>query len=363
MAGYRSKKEDKHDYASIKQKAIRKIHGMFYRKVGDKKKAYPLYRSYRHRNKKPVNGETSHFITEEPAYLAGFGHGLGAWRAGLIASTLLPASYAYSKMVNEEWDEVLGLGERFPQADELIRKGYKKVLLPYYDMSSEESLGLIRDIMASYNGQKVVFFNEYEQWTKKGDDIRGDELIREIFWASGQRKKDRLLYDPAMINVAVHIRRGDVETLRNLGDASMNRRWMELGYYTRLMKDLAENCPEAGNKKDLHFYVFSEGREENFAELTDIVMNNGKRLKITFCLDMAAPASFLHICHADIILAAPSSFSIEAGAICRGLKIVPDRDWLIVPDNDEWCRVDEEGVLKGKNIKEWICRNMVSGSI
>ena len=348
---YKVKKEYKHDYATHRMKAGRKLHGLFYRCIKDYRRAYPFYASYRHRNKKPAAGETSHYITELPAYMAGFGHGLGAWRAGLVASTILPAEYAYSPMVDSEWDETLGLGEGFPKADELLRNGYKKVRLPYYDMSSKENLDLIRDIMSSYGGQKVVFYNEYEQWTKKGDDIRGDELIRNIFWKSSQRHRDSLIYDKNELNIAVHIRRGDVEALRRQGDTGMNRRWMELDYYVKLMSTLTEVL-----HPDPHFYIFSEGREEDFEELKSVRLPDGRNAVLTFCLDMPAPASFLHICHADVILAAPSSFSIVAGAICPGKKIVPDRDWLIIPDNDEWIRADEEGSVKNVNLKEWIIK-------
>ncbi len=343
---YKIEKEYKHDYATPWMKLGRKIHGLFYYWVKDRRKLYPLYASYRHRNKKPVEREFKHYITELPAYLAGFGHGLGAWRAGLIASTLFPVEYAYSPMVDKNWDNLLGLGESFPVARDLIKCGYKKVLLPYYDMSSEESMETIRKIIRSYRGRNVVFYNEYEQWTAEGDDIRGDELIRDLFWKSSARDDDTLLYDKNEYNIAVHIRRGDVKSRRIQGDPSMAKRWLELKYYSNLIKQLS--CGPLKNKKT-HFYIFSEGLESDFIELKCL----SDMFRLSFCLDMSAPDVFLHICHADMILAAPSSFSIEAGAICRGKKIVPDREWLLIPDTEEWGRASEDGFIDERKLEKW----------
>ena len=171
---YKISKNEKHDYASLSQKIIRKLHKLFYRMIGDRKKAYPFYRSYRHRNKKTdPNKEalTSHYMTEYPGYLAGFGHGLGAWRAGLVNAGRFGLSYAYTPMVNQAWEETLGLGENFPGAKDLLNRGYRKVLLPYYDMNDPASIELIQQIVASYRGENDVFYNEHEQWTGIGDDI------------------------------------------------------------------------------------------------------------------------------------------------------------------------------------------------
>ena len=353
MSGIRIKKEEKHDYATFGEKIQRKIHKSIYKLLGDYKKAYPFYRSYRHRTQKPElkndrDGYEFLYMTERPAYMAGFGHGLGAWRAGLMNAKRFGISYAYTPMVNRDWEEALGLGESFPDAKELLRQGYKKILLPYYDMNDPVSRNLVRSILDSYRGEKVVFYNEYEQWTAAGDDIEGDKIVRKLFWESGTRKKDRLIYQPGKLNIALHIRRGDVSSRLSGGDTSMKKRWLELSYYSSLMKQFLETVTKP---EDLRFYVFSEGEEKDFEELKQVSSN------ITFCLDMSAERSFVHLCYADLLVTAPSSFSIVAGAIQKGIKIVPERDWLTIPDTEEWVRADCESgrLLTGdKIIKEYL---------
>ncbi len=401
MTRYHLKKEEKHDYAGWGRKLYRRLHRAFYKILGDRKKAYPFYASYRHlksderKNKAPDlpdknsddrdtalfsgmdettwshgyaevnhsvptgqiatyfrNFHAEHYITELPAYMAGFGHGLGAWRTGLVASIRLGLPYAYTPMVTPGWETTLGLGEGMPLATELLKKGYKKVLLPYYDMNSPGDMALVRRIIRSYRGRKAVFYNEYEQWTKTGDDIYGDTLIRQIFHASPTRQKDKLLYKEKEYNIAVHIRRGDVSALLNQGDTSMQRRWLELSYYAQLMKTITELAKENRFDRKLHFYIFSEGKEEDFKELTVLHSGDAPAPDITLCLDVSAESSFLHICRADLILTAPSSFSIESGAINPCKKVVPDRDWLTYPSNEEWLVADADtGTLSEEHKK------------
>ena len=341
-------KSMKHDYATLNDKVVNKLRTYFYKIIKDRTKAYPFYRSYRHRNhvnSKVDESATSHYMTEKPNNLAGFGHGLGSWRAGLVNANRLGLEYAYSPMVNESWDEKMGLSEGFPQADELIAKGYKKVRLPYYDMDSKESVELIKKIIASYKGEKVVFYNEHEQWTAKGDDIYGDELIRKLFWKSSVRKRDYLVYgaEKEHINVALHIRRGDVKALLEQGDKSMLGRWLDNSYYAAVMKQILKCAPEPC---EVFFYLFSEGDKEQFDDLRGITDN------LTILTDLSAEDSFINICHADIIVTAPSSFSIISGAFNYGLKLYPDKKWLTIPATKEWALVTEDGVISDEGIAE-----------
>ena len=346
MGKYHIDKSVRHDYASIGDKIKLKIHSYFYKIIKDRTKAYPFYRSYRHRNVKSKGntsdgnnaGHENLYMTESPNALAGFGHGLGSWRAGLVNAKRLGLKYAYSPMVNPSWDEKMGLGEGFPKVTELLSRGYRKVLLPYYDMDSKESVELVKQIINSYCGEKVVFINEHEQWTADGDDIYGDQLIRELFWKSSTRKRDYLVYDEdkSHINVALHIRRGDVKALLEQGDKSMLDRWLDNGYYALVMRTVLELAQKPEN---VYFYLFSEGDRAQFKDLLDITSN------LTILTDLSAEDSFINICRSDIIVAAPSSFSIIAGAFSYGLKLFPDKKWLTIPDNDEWVRVSSDGAI------------------
>ncbi|MBP5609264.1 MAG: hypothetical protein J6X66_13490 [Lachnospiraceae bacterium] len=337
MKKYHVKKEYKHDYAGLDKKVYRKLHSIFYKICGSNEKAYPFYASYRHRKKVPGNPEREykHYITEEPVYLAGFGHGLGGWRTALMSARVFGLEYAYTPMVSEEWEKTLDLGYGIDKAEDLINRGYKKVRLPYYDMNKEESCDLIREIIDSYKGTDVVFYNEYQQWTAKGDDQKCDEMIREMFWNTPKRKEDKLIYDDAYTNVAIHIRRGDVSQLLSQGDESMRVRWLELSYYKNIIETLLTSLHD----RKIRFYIFSEGEEKAFSELKETSAD------LVFCLDMSAPDSFLHLCRSDILLTAPSGFSMIAGAVNKGLKITPEGNFLVAPKKADWIFADKTGHL------------------
>lgn len=349
MGKYHIDKSVRHDYASVEDKIKLKIHSLFYKIIKDRTKAYPFYRSYRHRNVKPKVGTTDGYenlyMTECPNPLAGFGHGLGSWRAGLVNAERLGLKYAYSPMVNASWNEKMGLGEGFPVAQDLIKKGYKKIRLPYYDIDSKESVELIKQIISSYQGKKIVFVNEHEQWTADGDDIYGDLLIRDLFWKSSRRSKDDLVYDndENHVNVALHVRRGDVKALLEQGDKSMLDRWLDNDYYAAVMRHILDISK---NPDNVCFYLFSEGDEAQFDDLKGIT----DHFKVFTSL--SAEDTFINICHADIIVAAPSSFSIIAGAFTYALKLYPDKGWLTIPDTKEWVKVYLDGTFENGGDEE-----------
>ncbi|MCR5249795.1 MAG: hypothetical protein K6E50_04235 [Lachnospiraceae bacterium] len=338
MKKYHLTKEEKHDYGSFSQKLQRKLSGVLFRLCGGREKAYPFYRSWKHRNR-TIRNKTEgwkHYMTEEPAYLAGFGHGLGAWRTGLVHAKLFGLEYAYTPMVSTAWEETLGLGDGMVRAAELLSKGFRKVVLPYYDTAREADLAMIRQIIRSYEGENVLFYNEYEQWTKKGDDIAGDEMIRDLFWKSSRRKAEKLTFAADWLSIALHIRRGDVQSRLRQGDETMRSRWLDTDYYIRIASMLErEVFPEGG----IRFYVFSEGKKEDFPEFDALSS------PVEFCLDMPEQQCFLHMCHADLLVTAASSFSIVSGAINPHVKIVPDRKWLIFPDTEEWIVATEDGEI------------------
>lgn len=346
MGKYHVDKSVRHDYASIGDKIKLKMHSVFYRIIKDRTKAYPFYRSYRHRNvrRKMVSynadgsGYEFLYMTEKPNPLAGFGHGLGSWRAGLVNAQRLGLNYAYSPMVNSSWDEKMGLGEGLPKVSDLLSDGYKKVRLPYYDMDSKESLEIVRQIINSYRGEKAVFVNEHEQWTADGDDIYGDRLIREMFWKSSTRNNDYIVYDSedSHINVALHIRRGDVKALLDQGDKSMLDRWLDNSYYAAVMNTILKCAPDS---EKVFFYLFSEGDKEQFSDLFGITPN------LTILTNLSAEDSFINICRADIIVTAPSSFSVIAGSFSYALKLYPDKEWLTIPNTDEWIRISDNGTI------------------
>ena len=340
----------KHDYSSISDKALRKLRQIFFRMVGGREKAAFFYPSYRHRNHSTKNAdraETSFYFTARPYYAAGFGHGLGSWRAGYIDAKVFDIEYAYYPMASTAWEEALGLGENEVYAPELLASGYKKVVLPYYNPSKDSDRELIKQIINSYEGKKIVFFNSEDQKNEGYSDEIGNDFIREKFWGSSARKSDRVLYDKMNINIAVHIRRGDVSTGLAEGNEKLRCMWLDNEYSVRLLDLVIEMI---GADQPYSISLFSEGNREDFSEFEKY----GK--KVQFVLDGNPQDTFINMCYADILMTAPSSFSREAGNINRNLKIASDKQGGY-PDNGLWVLADPEGTLHSgseSSVREYI---------
>lgn len=334
----------KHDYENLIKRIKRKSREIFFRIMKEKENTYPFYASYRHRNKKPnINKKhkTVQYMTQEPNYSAGFGHGIDVWRNGIINASILHLEYAYTPMVSREWEEALGFAEGEKSVEKLKKEGYREVLLPYYDLSDEKSTELIRSIIGSYYGEKIIFKNEFEQDCRQDRFMIGADHMRKKFWNSTRRKKDRLIYKDDEIPVAVHIRRGDVSAGLASGREEYRKRWLDEDYYVRVMNTVISSLKD---REKIRFYIFSEGREEEFPKIGNM------ETKIRFCLDMSAVESFIHMCYAKILIVGVSSFSYDPGLINPFVKIVPKKLWNPIPDNGEWIIADNEGNIPDGNI-------------
>ena len=336
-------KKYKHDYETRSMKLCRKLHTLFYRMVRDRKKASFLYASYRHRKIKPATKEdVKQYMTQSPNYSAGFGHGLDIWRNGIINANHFGLEYAYMPMVSETWEEALGFGEREKSIGMLLQEGYREILLPYYDLSDEKSIKIIKQIITSYRGEKIIFKNEFEQSSDLEKFMISADYMRRKFWESSARKKDNIMYSGDEISVAVHIRRGDVNQEQGKKNANIRKRWLDEEYYVNIINEILQ----MDTKKKLKFYIFSEGKKEDF-----VLLNNLKDIDMQFCLDMPATDSFIHMCRADLLIVGLSSFSYDPGLINPALKIASDKFWNPYPENGEWIIAEENGQLTGDGKK------------
>ena len=332
----------RHDYSTKRDKLFRKLHSAFFKLIKDREKANIFYASYRHRNKQPGKTYMIQYMTQQPNFGAGFGHGLDVWRAGVINAKALGLEYAYTPMVTDEWDRALGLGEKEESCEKLINQGYRVVKLPYYDMRDKMSRELIEKIIRSYRVEKVIFLNEFEQDSAPKDMDAGNAFMRKKFFEAAARKEDKLIYDKKKLNVAVHIRRGDVSEGMKAGDESMRKRWLDESYYVKVIESIEEQLKD--KEKEAVFYIFSEGDVDDFPELK-------KLERVKFCLDMPAVESFVHMCRADLLVTGLSSFSYDPGLINPVKKIAPKKFWNPYPKNGEWIFADENGNIAEEELK------------
>jgi hypothetical protein len=134
-------------------------------------------------------------------------------------------------------------------------------------------------------------------------------------------KPETLHGEPGKVNIAVHIRRGDVA---REGDNSIRYTdsCLILSVIARVRTVLDElRLPSTVS-------VYSDGRESEFAEFRSREM----RLHLNEC----PFTTFHNLVSADILVMAKSSFSYAAAILSRGIKIYepfwhgPMKDWLIL---------------------------------
>lgn len=329
----------------ILDKIYRKLHYIFWEKWKPGKWAlyfYPAYRHYRfHGRGKGKKGREGLYLTQKPNKGAGIGHQMGNWNSGYYNAGRFHVSYAYSPFSSPDWDAFLGFGEGEATARDLIRKkGYKRRMLPYFDEKNPKDLELIQNMIDSYEGERVVFYLELDQYYAAQYQVA--PVLKRKFEAAPARTADHLEYEPGILNIALHIRRGDIVEGQATGAEGLTKRWLTMEYYVKIVKTLLSALAK---EREYRIYVFSQGKEADFPELEGI---QGLR----FCLDMPPRQSFLHMARADILITSKSSFSYKPALLCDGLRICPANFWHGYPDSEKWALADDEGNLSPEQLKK-----------
>ncbi|BAS59556.1 hypothetical protein NIES2135_09160 [Leptolyngbya boryana NIES-2135] len=131
-------------------------------------------------------------------------------------------------------------------------------------------------------------------------------------------------FDPTQFNIALHVRRGDVNQTTNCERYTTNQ----------TLKALIENISDllAPFNVKTQFHLYSQGQIEDFPDLDHIV----------FHLNEPAMKTFHHLVQADVLLMAKSSFSYSAALFSQGIKLYspfwhrPLRDWITVQPDGEF---------------------------
>lgn len=320
----------------IMDKVYRKLNYIFWHRVHPGKWSLYLFVSYRHYKFHKNISDTQEkkenlYLTQEPNHGAGIGHQLANWNSGYYYAKVFGLKYAYSSFPNKMWDEFLGFGQAENSVEQLVKKGYKKRKLPYFNENSEEEKQLICDIIDSYDGEKIVFVLGLDQVYSRQCDVMED--IRYKFEHAVARQKDKLIYNPDCLNIAVHIRRGDIVIGQENNDPALTKRWLDTEYYVHILKKIQVELQKKGIVYKI--YLFSQGEKADFSEL-------GQVSPVEFCLDMPPRESFLHMVKADILITSKSSFSYKPALLSRGLRICPEHFWHAYPIEKEWILIDEE---------------------
>lgn len=126
------------------------------------------------------------------------------------------------------------------------------------------------------------------------------ELFREIYFS---REKPNTIYNKKMNNIALHIRRGDVNKIKYPSRFSSNQQYIDL------LKKM--------NLDNSIIHIFSQGKESEFKDIVSSFPNNITILHINENIQL----TFHHLVMSDVLVVAKSSFSYCAGLLNKNIKI------------------------------------------
>jgi len=141
---------------------------------------------------------------------------------------------------------------------------------------------------------------------------------------SFSKESIKSFYEPRKVNVAIHIRRGDVSK------EITPRRYTDNFYYKSLLQKALSAINDLGLNASVHLY--SQGEVCDFHELKDVHIN--------YHLNECPFTTFYNLTTPDILIMAKSSFSYSAALFSNAIKIYepfwhkPLKGWIATDWND-----------------------------
>jgi hypothetical protein len=293
---------------------------------------------------------------------AGIGHSMGFINRGIKIATRNQLQFAYAKeqlrkSSNSDWqwrlkqglrklrgarahethnigndlNRMLNLAEILPSRSEIegrIRQGELKVItLPPFEMHIPSNAQIDDEVYRPVD-QFIQSHPESNTVFKLSNNRFGDyEYATTLTWFrdayDSARKSDpiALYYQPQALNIAVHIRRGDLLPGRQFSDLSS--RMLPDSWYIAILNQIM-----AQTKKPLSIHIFSEGKNglyqsemgEAFSWV-DFYAHTGHR--ITEHIDTPFLDTFHQLLHADILIGSKSGMTHLAGMLGDPIKLVP----------------------------------------
>ena len=329
-------------YKEFKRKAADKIWG----KVHGAAKGTPFYlyifKSYWHyllHARQTFRPTEEMYYGARPNPGAGIGHQLANWIDGYWwATKRFHMRFVHFHFSTKRWDEFLGFGEGEARVEQLRKRGYKLRRLPAFSDEEPASVELVKSIMASYQGSRVMFWPPQDHFYKEQYGVMDE--IRRKFRSAPARSNDTLVYLKDNFNIAVHVRRGDI-----MGDPDsplMKQRFLSNDYFVKVLRAVLDNIAPA---KPVHIYFFSQGRPEDYPEFAGLP-------NLHWCLTMGAQESFLHFVFADLLITSKSSFSYKPALLNTGIKVCPRNFWHGYPDAPDWVLCENDGTVDADKLRK-----------
>lgn len=314
------------------QKIIFKGRLWIYRKLGFSRFLYRSFWHYQFNKKTEYSANATLYLTGRPNPGAGIGHQMANWIAGYhyakqfgVHFCHYPFSNSFSGKPNSNWEGFLNFGKGEIGIDELKSKGYRLVRLPKFDEDDIDQVNMVRNIILSYSKGRICFLLEQDQfWFAQFEE---KYELRKKFMSNKDGKRTDLFNENA-INIAVHIRRGDI-VAGDRTNPNLTMRFQQTRYFYNILNEICKMlCGQ-----EVRIVIFTQGEKSEYSEFLQIDPS------IEIATDVDAQESFWHMTQADILVTSKSSFSYKPALLSDGVIICPSKFWHGYPKERNWIEV------------------------
>jgi hypothetical protein len=260
-----------------------------------------------------------------------------------------------------DWETFLGFGNGEVEANQVLSNvALKTVWLPPVSLADQRNITLFHRIINQIYPEDNVSFrlarNAYFE-----ADIDQSELMPAVYAKKYEAARREYPFDFNLqhkyLNVGVHVRRGDVNSLKEKDLHQWKRRWISDEYYLNALRDLLTVV----DKAPFQVHIFSDGAESEFSAFSQVC-------QCVFHLQEDPRSAFHAMVSSDILISGSSSFAICAGKISKGIKLI-GREFdssqfrLFVPNTSDWVKIETTGHLSDgakKHIREELIRRGIA---
>lgn len=286
----------------------------------------------------------SYIISRPHGGMCGIGHQFHNWLPAWLLSDCYNLQFVYAPFLGqsiqpqidvpvEQWNKFLGFGVGELHESQLP-DNLKHIQLPYihwdesfwYDVICEHPQW--KNIILNHRDENVLFECVENQFIGLGWPFLRSHLLRAKYKKARQLYPLSSYFDKNKINVAIHIRRGDItERGRFKG------RWVPINTYINVIEQIRGIYGD-----EVIFHIYSDGASSDLTSLvqsSDMILHFGEDVFDTFH----------HMTMADILMPGQSSFSILAAHVCDGIKLARAWSpyWSHFPDNQKFITVEDNG--------------------
>lgn len=275
------------------------------------------------------------FISSPIHRYALIGHQVSSWISGYLWSQDLGLPFVADELSKNSSGLFSFPNKFFPN-----RKKIKTVYLPATTDERNPTSHLLLSGIIEYSKRrwpnKILRFRlslDQARWdqTPASSVIRSSLLMGSHGFAFNKLEQSETKY------IAIHVRRpaftGDISP------ESQPNRWINLEWYSNVIADLKK----VKELECLPIRLYALGDESEFESFCS---NWGVELHINGDRDQ----DFIELAAAELLIAAPSSFSFTAGLASNGAVAARAPWWHNVPNKGRWIQISEEGSVSQSDV-------------